>query len=127
MNYLLTDPWFEAHFFNGARVEASKESFHSRRDDDDTPWTFAESQGVMFYCPCTFGTDAGAHMVMVVFRNPPNGIQPPPDFGPKSRDGKSHPRWDVGGSGIADLTLSPSVDVGDSSCWHGHVKIGIIS
>ena len=123
MNYPLTHLWFEAHFFNGARLEDGKESYHSHRDDDK-PLEFCESQGVLFYCPCTFGTDAGAHMVMVVFGNPPNGIHAPSDFGPESRNGKTHPRWEVSGTGLSNLTLSPSVDTG---CWHGWVKNGQVT
>jgi hypothetical protein len=28
------------------------------------------------------------------------------------------------GTGLSDLTLSPSVDVGEPSCWHGFIRNG---
>lgn len=126
MSHLLTDPWFEAHFFTKARIDDNgQESWRSHRGDD-TPWDLSEAQGILFYCPCTFGTDSGAHMVMVVFANPPCGVPAPVHFGPMARDGKTRPRWTVRGMGIADLSLQPSIDVGAQSCWHGYITNGVV-
>ena len=84
--------------------------------------TLAEAQGVMFLCPkCyqTNGGDIGTHMVMVFFadRGVPADAKPGPG------------RWQVSGTSIDDLTLSPSInlDCGPEPrgcCWHGWVKNG---
>lgn len=118
----LTDPWFEAKFVTDFKENGSHRSHH----DDDSPLSFSESQGVQFYCPCRFGQTEGAHCVLVLFANPPCDVASPANSGPASRDGKSHPRWTVSGSGLHDLTLAPSVDVGDPSWWHGFVQAGIV-
>ncbi|HSZ58602.1 MAG TPA: DUF6527 family protein [Tepidisphaeraceae bacterium] len=140
MNVKLTDPWFDAAFFYGAQPDGSCRLHHP----DGTPTLFSEAQGLFLWCPCGYGAldKDGAlkfpldlslnhgrpHGVMVCFANPPCGIALPPDFGPTSKGDKSrHPRWNVGGTGLADLTLSPSVDVGDPSCWHGHIHQGEIT
>lgn len=136
----LTDQWFEAHFIYGAQPDGS----HCIHHPDGTPTTFAESQGLFLWCPCGYGAmdkdgnlkypldlslnHGRPHAVMIVFANPPSGIIPPADFGPVSKANKSvHPRWNVSGSGLNDLTLTPSVDVGEPSCWHGFITNGVIS
>lgn len=79
------------------------------------------SQGLLIYCPC-----GGGHCIMIPFANPFNAPKLPPDFGPLSRDGTSHPRWNVSGDSLENLTLTPSVDVGITSCWHGFITNGEI-
>lgn len=67
--------------------------------------TLADAQGIRFRCPCGAG-----HALVVWF----DGRGVPADEIPT-------PRWQVSGSGYADLTLSPSLDAG---CWHGFVRSG---
>lgn len=69
-----------------------------------------DANGVLFDCP-----KCGRHSVLVWDRTVPAGIEPGPG------------RWDMTGTGLADLTLSPSVDLsrGGVGClWHGWVKNG---
>ena len=78
----------------------------------------AEAQGVIFLCP-----KCGEHYVLLWFkdRGVPDELKPGPG------------RWTPIGSGIADLSLSPSVDLSKNEdgspatggCkWHGWVKDG---
>lgn len=137
----LTDPWFEARFIYDVQPNGSSYRMHH---EDGSPTTFAEAQGLFLWCPCGYGAKdkdgslkypldlslnhGRPHGVLIVFANPPSGIIPPANFGPTSKKDKSvHPRWNVGGTGLDDLTLSPSVDVGDPSCWHGHIHSGEVS
>jgi len=84
-----------------------------------TDATMAEAQGVLLLCPICFvknGGEVGTHSVVCWFRNKgvPDSMSPGPG------------RWDVSGTGIADLTLSPSVFLsGAGGCqWHGWIKNG---
>jgi hypothetical protein len=125
----LTDPWFDATFF-GFVAKNEQGQYTSRHvHEDRRPVTFAEAQGVQFWCPCGFGKpafpiDGGRpHLVMVPF----NGRGLPDDFGPHSRtNANDHPRWNVSGSSLDDLTTTPSVAVGDPECWHGFIANGEI-
>jgi hypothetical protein len=76
------------------------------------------------WCSCSFGNDGRAHGLIVPFANPRNAPVVQNNFGITSRDGKTKTRWQVSGTGLSDLTLSPSVDVGEPSCWHGHITDG---
>lgn len=132
----LTDPWFDAAFYT--RVTPTGWSVR----DGDRAFTYAESQGVGFWCPCGYGkrdprtseelypldlslNKGRPHWVIVPFSNPPCGVALPSDHGPISRDGKTRPRWGVSGSGLHDLTLTPSIDVGEPSCWHGYIGLHV--
>lgn len=75
------------------------------------------AQALWMYCPCGEG-----HHILVPFAD--CGL--PDEFGPLARDGKTHPRWNVSGDSLANLTLTPSVDVGTASCWHGWITNGEI-
>jgi hypothetical protein len=117
----LDDPWFEAQFIkNTTRAGLT---FTDQLDGAD---------GVWFWCPCGYGKpeyplDGGRpHAVMVSFSNPRGCGQAPDDAGSQSRNGGPS-RWMMSGTGVADLTLSPSVDVGTPSCWHGFVQDGVVS
>ena len=116
----LTDPWFEAQFYG----RASAGGFTDQGEQIEG------SQGLWLWCPCGYGhprypLDGGRpHAIMVPFANPRNAPQVPPEHGPESRTGGPRPRWTMAGTGLHDLTLSPSVDVGQPSCWHGFVLNG---
>lgn len=67
------------------------------------------AQGVRFECPVCRN-----HQVLVWFvdRGVPLAEEP-------------LPRWAVCGTGLEDLTLSPSINV--AGCWHGFVKAGEVA
>jgi hypothetical protein len=81
--------------------------------------TLSEAQGVEFDCPkCTSG-----HRIAVAFAG--RGVLDHQ----ASRDKAGRPtRWQVSGTSLGDLTLSPSVDCtgSDPNCWHGFVTNGEI-
>lgn len=84
-----------------------------RREPDGvtltTVATVSEATSVMFDCPA-----CRRHSVLVHFRG-----RVPDDADPGAR-------WDVAGTTVEDLTLSPSVDLtGATDCgWHGFVQNG---
>lgn len=113
----LNDPWFEAEFYgnvssNGLTRQESMEG----------------AQGLLLWCPCGYGKPeypvqgARPHAVLVPFLNPRGAPKVPDDHGPH-KDGIPV-RWTVSGSGIADLTISPSIAVGKPDCWHGYITSG---
>jgi Family of unknown function (DUF6527) len=121
--------WFDAKLIGHVSAELSYRFSH----EDGTLLNLPEAQGLTLWCPCGFGkpefpTDGGRpHLCMIVFANPPRGVLPPATFGPVSRDPKKpRPRWHFSGTGISDMTLSPSVAVGDPECWHGYIQNGIV-
>lgn len=71
------------------------------------------AHGVIFACPC------GGHTMMIPFANPRGVTREHPVTG-----------WQMQGSGLHDLTLTPSilVDSGhpQGSCWHGFITAGEI-
>lgn len=134
----LVHKWFEAVFIANFGNDGS----FRYRFDSDLPFSYAQSQGLFLWCPCGFGLldkdgkerfpldlslDRGRpHGVIIPFSNPPCRIPVPENFGPFSRDGKTRPRWKVDGTGLHDLTLIPSVAIGNPECWHGFITSGII-
>lgn len=118
----LTDPWFEAEFYG----QATEYSYRLQGAELDG------AQGLFLWCPCGYGKPAypingpRPHAILVPFANPRNAAALPANHGPVGKD-KKRPRWTVSGSGLADLTISPSVDVGDPSCWHGHIRVGEVT
>lgn len=77
--------------------------------------SISEAQGVMFLCPRCFqknGGEVGTHSIQVWFAN----RRVPEELTPK-------PRWVVWGTGLHDLSLSPSIQI---DCWHGFVSNGLI-
>jgi len=106
----LTDVWFEASFYrytpNG--TEEVQE--------------LMDAQGVFFWCPCGYGKPefqldgARPHGCMIPFSNPIFPTEPPPGEGPK---------WIVSGTGLHDLTLTPSIaNAAPTPCWHGFITRG---
>ena len=123
MNALLTDPWFEAGFVSGVTAAKGESFCHG------LVHTVAEAQGVKLWCPCTYGKplgdDAHTHGLIIPFAD--RGL--PESFGPRNSanpDGP-RPRWKASGTTLADLTITPSVDVGHDSCWHGFISAGRVT
>jgi hypothetical protein len=119
----LTDPWFEAEFIGGI----TSSGFHRLPSIEG-------AQAVFLYGPCGYGQNDGTHGLIVPFANPRNGPAVPSDFVPKDR-------WQMSGSSLEDLTLSPSVNcaigpphpefnlaAGECKpgrpCWHGWIQNG---
>lgn len=111
----LADPWFEAEFYGDATATG-----HRRRPSIDG------AQGLFLWCPCGLAGKP-VHGLLVPFANPRNAPPAPPDHGPVSRDGKRNPRWTMSGTGLDDLSLTPSIDVGDDHCWHGFITNGEVT
>lgn len=87
------------------------------RFKEDVPMSLAH--GIRFACPKAFAINhglAGTHMIQVYFAGSPV----PPELG---RNRKGEPvRWQASGSGLDDLSLSPSIQEDDDICkWHGWV------
>lgn len=125
----LNDRWFEAEFVGAISDQGSFRRLPS----------IEGAQAVFLWCPCAFGNDARAHGLIVPFANPRNAPSVPAAFQPA-------PRWQMTGTGLDDLTLSPSIDCtrenpehtaarlavglkpGECSpghmCWHGWIQNG---
>lgn len=122
MTAALTDPWFEARFVS----KTSKTGYHIHGDQLDG------ADGLLFWCPCGFGKpeyplEGGRpHACLVSFANPLNSLQVTEDAGSHDRS-RNPSRWTVSGTGLADLTLSPSIDNGTPSCWHGWIQGGSVN
>ena len=87
--------------------------------------SLAEAHGIRFLCPKNFvknGGRAGTHWIIIVFEESPV----PPYIGLGSSG--TPQRWKASGTGLDDLTLSPSIqEIDDGLCgWHGFVENGII-
>jgi hypothetical protein len=79
----------------------------------------AEADGLMFLCPLCFTKNGGArgtHRVLCWFvGRVPDDLKPGPG------------RWTLSGAGLADFSLTPSVDLSitKGGCqWHGFVTNG---
>lgn len=115
----LDDPWFEAEFYGNANERGGYTRQGARIEG---------AQGVFLWCPCAYGHDERAHGLIIPFANPRNASQLPPNHGPHTRNDPNHRvRWNMGGSGLGNLTITPSVDVGTPSCWHGFITNGEIT
>lgn len=88
--------------------------------------TLESAQGVRFLCPVCFqknGGPAGTHGVEVAFEG--RGVEP--HQGSQAASGQPS-RWAVAGTGLDDLTLTPSIDLGGVGCgWHGFVRAGEVT
>lgn len=81
-----------------------------------------QAQGIWFLCPTCFaknGGRIGTHSIQVGFHG--RGLLD--DQSSQNKEGKPS-RWNVSGTSLEDLSLSPSVDC---VCWHGHVTKGSIT
>lgn len=131
MNVKLSDPWFAAEFY-GEINEADQ----SHRQQGER---IEGAQGLFLWCPCGYGKpefplDGGRpHGVIIPFKNPRNAPPVPANHGPQSANdpAAARPRWTMAGTGLHDLTLSPSVQVGSpaqgTGCWHGFVTNGQVT
>jgi hypothetical protein len=81
--------------------------------------TLAEAHGIWFDCPlcwCKNGGKVGTHGVLVWFAG-----KPVPDRLGKNNAGATV-RWNVvGGTGLSDLQLAPSILLQGGCGWHGFV------
>lgn len=122
----LSDPWFDAKFYG-----ATSASGFRTEHEDGRPFTFADAQGVMLWCPCGYGDPryqgAGGrpHAILVPFSNGPGGPCHP-EHGPTGRNG-GRPRWVASGTSLEDLTTTPSIAVADPECWHGFITNGNVT
>lgn len=124
----LADKWFEAQFY----CQIAEDGSMRLAWESKMPITFAQAQGLFLWCPCGYGKPefplegARPHGVLIPFANPPCGIPCPAAHGPWNNEHTHRPRWRVeSGSGLDDLTLSPSVLVGAApGCWHGFIQNG---
>ena len=100
---------------DGERVEKMADvEYHVTVD------TLPEAQGIFFLCPKCFqqnGGRVGTHGVICWFRDRgvPDHVAPLPG------------RWVVSGSGLTDLSLSPSVLITKGCQWHGFVTAGDVT
>ncbi len=130
----LTDSWFEAEFIG----HIAEDGRSYRRQGD----AIEGAQAVLLYSPCGYGLTDGTHAVIVPFANPRNAPPVPSAFKPT-------PRWAMTGSGLHDLTLTPSIDctvekpediaanraaglqagecLPGRRCWHGFITNGDVS
>lgn len=85
---------------------------------------FPAAQGILFQCPACAGPDGSGHYVLVWFAD--RGV--PSEAEPK-------PRWHASGTGLDDLTLTPSINLdvpgpnGEPAIgcrWHGWVRGGVV-
>jgi len=83
---------------------------------------FADAHGIRFLCPNNFmknGGEIGTHEVMIFFAGSPV----PPEIGTNA-EGQTV-RWAKSGTGLCDLSLTPSIHEQDDQCgWHGFVTNG---
>lgn len=82
--------------------------------------TFEQAQGVRFLCPACFvanGGPVGTHSILCWFRG--RGVPDTETPGPA--------RWAASGTGLEDLTLSPSILLTSGCRWHGFVRKGAIT
>lgn len=106
------------------RVDAERQSCHRQEDRIDG------AQGIVFQCPkcaqgkerAPYGGFVGVHSIRVFFSNPQNAPVAPQEY-------DDNPRWEMSGTSLDDLTLSPSIDLdvpeNKGGCgWHGYVRNG---
>lgn len=77
--------------------------------------TLAEAQGIFFLCPKCFQ----GHNCHISFAD--RGV--PDNLGTHNNDGNSV-RWTESGTGLADLTTKPSIQLQGGCNWHGFITNG---
>lgn len=90
-----------------------------RTDQEEVP--FAEAQGVRFLCPKCFVENGhrpeGVHSIVCWFAN--KGVPAEKIPGPA--------RWPATGTGLHDLTLTPSILLLGGCAWHGFITNGEVT
>lgn len=120
----LSDPWFSAKFYGNINNDKSFQHLDS----------IEGAQGLWLWCPCGYGKlefpldGARPHCILVPFNNPRNAPKCPDEHGPISKNNPTgpRPRWNMIGNDLNDLTITPSIDVGNITCWHGFITNGEI-
>lgn len=78
--------------------------------------SLSEADGIWFLCPKCYADNngpAGTHHVICWFKGKvPNAVSPGPG------------RWTPEGIGIADLSLTPSIQLPEPCKWHGFITKG---
>jgi hypothetical protein len=83
------------------------------------------AQGLWFLCPKCFAQNSGpvgTHAVQISFES--RGVLP--SQGTHNKEGKPV-RWNVSGTGINDLTLTPSILLEGGCAWHGFISNGEVT
>lgn len=128
----LTDPWYDATFVGDITPEGSFRRLPG----------IEGAQALLLCSPCCYGWEQHCHYLIIPFLNPRNAPPVPPNFQPA-------PCWTMTGTGLHDLTISPSVDcqvekpehveahrkagLGPGECypgrkcWHGHIVCGEVT
>lgn len=124
----LTDPKFAASFVRCEETLGCRDPdcfIASPRPHDHRSYVrvaaLDDAQGVELHCPCGVGS------LIVLFSNPRRLPVAGEKFGMRLRGNHAAPppRWQmVSGTGLHDLTLAPSISVGDPECWHGWIQNG---
>jgi hypothetical protein len=87
------------------------------RTSPDGSWgiidSFTDAQGISFDCPCC----GKKHRIVCWFD----------DRGTPSAIAADRGRWVASGSGLADLTLSPSIHLLGGCAWQGSVTNGEVT
>lgn len=86
--------------------------------------TLAEADCVFFLCPLCFQNNSGSvgtHSIKIDFR----GRNTPDEDCMHNNEG-TPVRWEVSGTGLADLTMAPSILILGGCNWHGWVQNGEI-
>lgn len=84
--------------------------------------TFGEAHGIWFDCPKCYVKNRGprgTHAILIWFAG-----RPVPERLGRNKEGQTV-RWNASGSGISDLTLTPSILQQGGCGWHGYITNGL--
>jgi hypothetical protein len=82
----------------------------------------ASAHGVFFECPKCHTPEGHGHHVQVTFAD--RGV--PPHLGCHGSNGKPT-RWHVTGTGLHDLSTTPSILLQGGCNWHGYITNGEVT
>lgn len=101
--------------------ESGNLKYQHTQDEAGNPIALERAMGVRFLCPKCFVANngkVGTHSVVCWF----NGSGVPDYWSPGPG------RWNVaGGSGVDDLTLTPSIQLHAACAWHGFITNGEVT
>lgn len=125
MNLIMLEATFLRYEKRECSLDKCQEGFLSPHDHHDfliPVNNIGEAHGIRFLCPKNYQTNKGiigTHSVYVYF----SGSPVPANIG-KNKAGETV-RWNKSGTGLTDLSLTPSIQEQDDSCkWHGFVTNG---